>query len=229
MQTASPNQLVIDHLKYAEALTVDVIDQFNLRPLINLDEALSFANTALTEAAQRFQPKLGRTGRAVPFTTFSFSRIRGAVIDGIRQSRRSRHEFDLHVAARKTLEQRTAPYPADVPRITSTSNRPPDFENAADAASRNPGFTREVERALHEETLHALAARDAIAKAIRQLPEIEQQVIFLHYYEDMSCERLAPRLGISSSYALRLRNNALQSLRKSLKDFDADSTEGAVQ
>jgi RNA polymerase sigma factor (sigma-70 family) len=227
MQTASPNQLVIDHLKYAEALTVDVIDQFNLRPLINLDEALSFANTALTEAAQRFQPKLGRTGRAVPFTTFSFSRIRGAVIDGIRQSRRSRHEFDLHVAARKTLEQRTAPFPADVPRNSSTK-RHPNFESAADA-SRSPAFTREAERALHEETLHALAARDAIAKAIGQLPEIEQQVIFLHYYEDMSCERLAPRLGISSSYALRLRNNALQSLRKLLKDFDADSTEGAVQ
>jgi RNA polymerase sigma factor (sigma-70 family) len=216
MQTASPNQLVVDHLKYAEALTVDVIDQFNLRPLITLDEALSFANAALTEAAQRFQPKLGRTGRAVPFTTFSFSRIRGAVIDGIAHTARDHQQYKLLREASNNPGTRTAPLPSDT-------------RGHAIRRGENGSFEGKREDATDTDMVDALAARDAVIKAIRELPEIEQQVIFLHYYEDMACERLAPRLGISGSYALRLRNKALRSLRKSLKDFDTDSTEGAVQ
>jgi RNA polymerase sigma factor (sigma-70 family) len=234
MQTASsPNQLVAEHLEYAEALTVETLDRFNLRPLINFDEALCFANAALTEAAHRYQPRVGRTGQSVPFTTFSFTRIRGAVIDGVRRTRASRTEHGLSRQTRAALEQRTAPFPRDfaaVVRPPSKSNHEhADFEHPADVTAQNPAFARETEHALHRETIEALGLRDSVLRAIRRLPEIEQQVIFLHFYEDLSCERLATRLGISGSYALRLRNKALGYLRTLLKEFNTDCTKGAVQ
>jgi RNA polymerase sigma factor (sigma-70 family) len=235
MQTApSPQRLVVDHLSYAEALTVEVIDQLNLRPLINLDEALSFANTALTEAAHRYQPRVGRTGQAVSFTTFSFKCIRGAVIDGVRRTRAGRHEHELSRQARAALEKRTVPQPHDY--VTRPKDRHwvgaenhSDYDHPADATSQSPAFARETEHVLHKETVDALGRRDAVLKAIRQLPEIEQQVVFLHFYEDMSCEQLALRLGISGSYAQRLCKKALRSLRESLKDLDIIDVEGALQ
>jgi RNA polymerase sigma factor (sigma-70 family) len=231
MQTASPNQLVADHLSYAEALTVETIDRLSLRALINLDEALSFVNAALTEAAHRYQPTIGRTGQAVPFTTFSFPRIRGAVIEAVRKTRSGRRDYERSRDASAALEQRTAPYPSDcftagpalLTKLESGS------EVAADLTSQNPAFARETEHALYRETFEALGRRDSVLKAIRQLPEIEQQIVFLHFYEDLPCERIARRLGISGSYALRLRNKALLSLRKSLKDFDTNGGGGGLQ
>jgi RNA polymerase sigma factor (sigma-70 family) len=221
---ASPNQLVVDHLAYAEALAVDLIDQLNLRPLINLDEAISFANVALTESAHRFKSTVGRTGQPVPFKTFSFPRIRGAVIECVRRTVRSRRLHELETEQSKTLEQRTAPLPQNPAR-----NHAPAGESRADAALEQPAFAREAEHALHREALDAFATRDGVLKAIRELPELEQQVIFLHFYEDMSCERIALRMGISGSYAQRLCKKALHSLRTSLKEFDNAGVEGALQ
>src|SRR4051812_38333728 len=81
MQTVSSEQLITEHLPYTTAVTNDFLSQHNLRKLIRVDDAVAYGRLGLTEAAARFSPDPGTS-----FATFSFTRIRGAVIDGIRKT-----------------------------------------------------------------------------------------------------------------------------------------------
>jgi RNA polymerase sigma factor for flagellar operon FliA len=183
MQTvSSPDRLVTDHLPYTAAVTQDLLSRSNLRSVIHRDDAVAYAHIGLIEAASRFRPEHGAS-----FATFSYSRIRGAVMDGVR---RSLGEQRLLVA--------------------------PDEEGADTGCDpRDPRrMRRGPTRAFFDPTdlLDNLSLRAALLPALRALSEVQRQVIVLYYFEDLNLDRIAIRLRLTRSYVSRVHKAALLEL-----------------
>ena len=52
----------------------------------------------------------------------------------------------------------------------------------------------------------------ALSSALRSLPEVEYQVIAMHFYEDMNNREIAAVLDVSEGYATKIRQRALKTL-----------------
>jgi RNA polymerase sigma factor for flagellar operon FliA len=188
MQTVSSEQLITEHLPYTTAVTNDFLSQHNLRKLIRVDDAVAYGRLGLTEAAARFSPDAGTS-----FATFSFTRIRGAVIDGIR----------------KTLTK-------DGLAVDDYAHQTPDPDSVVDPRWRQP--KREAAFEFDPAAmLDSASLRSALVEAVRGLEENERQVIVLYYFEDLVFERIAERLGFTKSYIARIHRKALQTLARRLK------------
>jgi RNA polymerase sigma factor for flagellar operon FliA len=193
MQTVtSPDRLVTDHLPYTAAVTKDLLNQFGLHAVIRSDDAVSYGRVGLMEAAARFRP-----GGGASFATFSYSRIRGAVMDGVR---RTCAEGRLLVQG----DDEADPHAGDWRQRRGTSTR----------ASFDP-----------TEILDARSLRAALLPAINALSDVERQVILLYYFEDLTFERIADRLGLSKSsksYIARVHNKALVELARRLRKLGVE-------
>ncbi len=191
MQTvSSPDRLVTDHLPYTEAVTQDFLSQTNLRDVIQRDDAVAYGHLGLLEAASRFRPENGAS-----FATFSYFRIRGAVMDGIRRSWGDERSL-------RALDQKNA-------------NRERD---------QRPLRSRPSTRTFFDPTelLDNLSLRAALLPALRALSELQRQVIVLYYFEDLNLERIAQRLGYTRSHVARVHRQALAELARRLKKLGVE-------
>jgi len=59
---------------------------------------------------------------------------------------------------------------------------------------------------------------ERLAQAITELPEREQQVIVMYYYEDLYMAEMAEILGISESRVSQLHTRALYNLARKLEE-----------
>src|ERR1700689_122013 len=85
MQTLARDRLITEHLPYTGAIAENLMKEFNLHGVVPEEDVLGYARIGLTQAAGRFSPD-----RGAKFTTFSFPRIRGSIVEGLRKSNRSR-------------------------------------------------------------------------------------------------------------------------------------------
>ncbi len=188
MQTVtSSDRLVTDHLAYSAAVTSELLKRFNLHPVIRPDDAIGYARVGLMEAARRFRPEGGAS-----FATFSYSRIRGAVMDGVRRA---------CAGARLYVDSGDDPGDQAGDESSGRSKR----LSAADRASYDPS-----------DLLDANSLRAALLAAINALTDLERQVVLLYYFEDLTFERIAERLGFTKSYVARVHNRALPELARRL-------------
>ena len=72
------------------------------------------------------------------------------------------------------------------------------------------------------ELLDNLSLRSALLTAIRALTNVERQVILLYYFEDLTLDRIASRLGVTKSYVARVHQRALLELARRLKKVGAE-------
>jgi RNA polymerase sigma factor for flagellar operon FliA len=189
MHTVSSQQLITDHLPYTAAVTNDFLAQLDLRNVIRAEDAVAYGRLGLTEAAARFSPDAGTS-----FATFSFTRIRGAVMDGIR----------------KTWTKDRVGSGDDY------AHHPPVPDSTFDLRRRE--HRRELAFEFDPgDMLDGAALRTALLEGVRRLDEVERQVIVLYYFEDLVFDRIGKRLGFTKSYVGRIHRKALQTLGRRLK------------
>jgi RNA polymerase sigma factor FliA len=203
METLARDQLIADHLYFTRVLAENVMSEFNLHDVVDLDDVRGYAKVGLTEAASRYSPDKGAN-----FSTFSFWRIRGAVIDGLRKSHRSRGSH-LHYSRARHEPWTSASKPGPVHGIVVRADQSVDDLPAADTS--NP-----------EAFLEAIWLRNAVLRAVRNLPALDAKVILLFYFEDLDLVRIAERLRHTESYIGRVRLRALRQLERSLADVAED-------
>jgi RNA polymerase sigma factor for flagellar operon FliA len=203
METLARDRLIADHLYFTGALAENVMSEFNLHDVVEPDDVRGYAKIGLTEAASRYSPDKGAT-----FETFSFRRIRGAVIDGLRKSHRSRGNH-LHYSRARHEPWTSATKTHPVHGIVVRADQSVDDLPGADTS--NP-----------EAFLEAIWLRHAVLRAVRDLPALDAKVILLFYFEDLDLARIADRLGHTESYIGRVRLRALRQLERSLADVADD-------
>ncbi|NMC68994.1 MAG: sigma-70 family RNA polymerase sigma factor [Myxococcales bacterium] len=188
-----------------------------LPPKVELDELVSYGALGMIEARQRFDPS-----RGVPFRTFAWYRVRGAIYDGLREL----SWLPVNAYKRLRAAERTDLY----------------METLAETAYGNP--TRSVAAKLVGEAVADLsvvyltteagaAAREAAPEAaslpgeevcdlgrvldeIEKLPEQERTLLRRLYVEDASLSEAGKDLGLSRSWLCRLHASTIRKLRKRL-------------
>ena len=178
---------------------------------------LQFASLGLLDAVERFDPD-----RGIKFETFSFRRIIGAILNGIR----SLSEQQEQIAARQQLMatrvqslKRGANVPDDVEglfchlaelaiglAIGFVLEGTGMFESADSAYTENPYSRTEVRQ------LQTLV-RDCVGK----LRDNERQVITYHYLQQIGFDEIARTLGLSRGRISQIHKAGLKSLNHHMR------------
>lgn len=167
----------------------------------------------LLSAWEKFDP-----ARSVPFATYAAFRIRGAILDSLRQqdclSRSTRRRWRSIQAAAQRLSQAKGGTPSDQ-EVAEASGE--SLENvgwlrrfgrrAADFMQLQDQSLAPAEQAVYRGELRRLVER---AHLRRQ----EASVLQLHYWDDLTLKRVGSLMGISESRASQIHTAALARLRK---------------
>lgn len=161
-------------------------------------------------------------GKGVPFTAFARPYIYGAIFDSSEITRdMARRQDEIYRKVRQTEEE-----------LTKTLQRNPTIEEVAEKAEltveqiRNAIDARGVAFAgafpdaqdLLPRTTEAPQPERTISllQALAHLHPREQKIISLYYWEDLPHEQIARKLGLTLSNSIKIRQRALDKLRKRL-------------
>ncbi|WP_148572572.1 sigma-70 family RNA polymerase sigma factor [Nocardioides caldifontis] len=182
----------------------------------------------LINAVERFEP-----GRGLQFSTYAVPRILGAIKDSLRSSdwvpRSVRDDLKKAERARAELEDEVGRPPTDAEvaeRLGTTvkelraleDNRTSSRVRSLDEVTWEPeglapagGGGEELDEDLEE-------VSELAVEAIRRLPERDQVVLSLYYFEQLSLGEIGQVLGVSESRVSQLKSRATRGLRDLLAE-----------
>ena len=227
--------LIRQHVPLVRRLAHHMIAK--LPPNIELDDLIQVGMIGLTEALSRFE-----TAQGVQFETFATQRIRGAMLDELREgdwmSRSSRKsQKDIEKAVQR-VEQKLGRSPLESEIAAEMDLSLPDYQNLLGKVrgtqlvyledltrSSEDGEESFLERhdvpandgAEPMELLRDQRMRTALAKAIEALPEREQYIMGMYYQHDMNLKEIAAVLGVTESRVCQLHSQSIARLRAKMR------------
>ena len=206
-----------------------------LPPSVEVDDLIQVGMIGLTEAISRFEPTQG-----VQFETFASQRIRGAMIDELREgdwmsrgSRKSQKDIEKAVHRlqqklhRSPLESEIAQelglpladYQHLLAKVRGTqlvylediSGHGDDEDSFLD---RHAGESDSEPSAM----LQDQRMRMALVAAIKLLPDREQKIMSMYYEHDMNLKEIAAVLGVTESRICQLHSQSIARLRTKLRE-----------
>ncbi len=191
---------------------------------VTLDDLRSFGREGLLQAARSFDGS-----RGVPFRRWANLRIRGAMIDGVRQwghlPRRVYHELRAMAAAdrdrREALDDEHAGNPATTPEAADT-RLTSYLAGIATAIAVGSMVAREdLDSDGRDPSPEELVARAELVGRVREvmqrLPEAERTLIERHYFGDETLDQAAASLGLSKSWGSRLHARAIERIAREMR------------
>jgi RNA polymerase sigma factor for flagellar operon FliA len=200
-------------------------------------DLISYGLVGLIGAIERFEPE-----RGIKFETFAMTRIRGAIIDELRsldwvpRSVRSRAREIETAQAKLEHELQRAPTEAELAaklnlteeelqsallEIANSSVYALDelwtvSDSSGDQVSLLDTIADES-AADPQEALASTEVKDLLTEAIGGLPEREQLVVALYYYENLTLREIGEVLGVTESRVSQLHTKAVMRLKSSLQ------------
>ena len=220
------NRLVERHM----GLAAHIAKRFS-RPGVADDDLRQVAMLGLVKAVDRFDPEYG-----VPFAAFAGGTIEGELKRHFRDHtwvvRVPRSAKDLHLLVRRATDE-----------LVQSSGRSPSVDEIAThlgldrddvlrglAASSayhvgtiqpggNDGDSEtpldRIDALASEETGYEQALDvDLVSRLLAQLPEREQEIVRLRFYEKQSQEQIAAAVGVSQMQVSRLLRSSFEKLRE---------------
>jgi RNA polymerase sigma factor for flagellar operon FliA len=201
---------------------------------IQVDDLIQVGLIGLSEALTRFEATQG-----VQFETFATQRIRGAMIDELREndwmsrgSRKSQKEIEgalnrlEHRLGRSPTESEIAAelgmslgeYQALLYKVKGTQLV--YLEDMSGGSDGEDGF---LERHMVDndsdplQLLRNQRLRTSLVEAIKNLPEREQYIMSMYYEKDMNLKEIALVLGITESRVCQLHSQSIARLRSKMR------------
>ena len=222
----SPEELIAEHAGLVRRLARKV--HRSASAAIDLEELVQTGMLALVVAARTFVPR----GEA-SFATYATMRVRGAMIDLLRQSatinrgamRRRKKLKEAEAELERSLGR--APTAGEIAGSlglsatdyrTAVDNAQPIYLEPLDAvySDRSAWFACTEPNA--EERLQREGLRDALAGAIARLPRREALVLQLYFVEELTLEEIGEALNVGAARVCQIKKQALNRLRERLAD-----------
>ncbi|MDR3427431.1 MULTISPECIES: RNA polymerase sigma factor FliA [Silvimonas] len=232
-QHAGDDERVTRHAPLVKRIAYHLVSR--LPASVDVEDLIQVGLIGLMEAARNFDPAAG-----VQFETFASQRIRGAMIDELRnadwasrQTRRNMREIETALSA---LEHKLGRAPSEG-EVAKSMALPldeyqhmlaearghqlvyyEDFEDEDDHSSYLDQFTADHKANPFTQIADA-GFRQTLVDGIGKLPEREQLVMALYYDEELNLKEIGAVLGVTESRVSQLHSQAVARLRVHLKDW----------
>ncbi len=205
---------------------------------VNDADLISYGLMGLIGAIERFEPE-----RGIKFETFAMTRIRGAIIDELRsldwvpRSVRSRaREIE---AAQTKLEHELQRAPTEAELAAKVGLSEDELQTSlleianssvyaldelwtiSDSSGDSVSLLDTISDPRADDPQEALAGneiKDRLTESIAGLPEREQLVVALYYYENLTLREIGEVLGVTESRVSQLHTKAVMRLKGSLQE-----------
>jgi RNA polymerase sigma factor for flagellar operon FliA len=189
---------------------------------VDMSDLLSDGVLGLMDAIEKFEPQ-----RGLQFQTYAVPRIRGAILDGLRATdwvpRAVRTKIREIERAQATLESRLGYTPDDSEIAAELAISVEELRELYTKASyTGVAYLDEVgmgedlaPTAIHLDTDDD-EMRGALVHAIRSLPERDQIIVTLYYFEQLTLSEIGQVLGVSESRVSQLHTRCALTLRAKL-------------
>ncbi|MFK7992075.1 MAG: sigma-70 family RNA polymerase sigma factor [Sandaracinaceae bacterium] len=219
MSRAEDDAFVKEHEPLVRKLALRVRAQLDLTT--EVEELMAYGFEGLLEARGRFDPE-----RGAQFTTFAYYRVRGAILDGVRQMAYLPRRIHAARKAAETLDRESegvaetrATYGSDVAKVAAAraAQRIEDILTRTCAAYQISVVGQDVEPERPEESLIRAEERARVHEALKVLDDRERTLVVGYFFEDRTLDEMGKEMGISKSWASRVCSRALSRLRKVLE------------
>jgi RNA polymerase sigma factor FliA len=198
-------------------------------PLASRDDLESVGLVGLLQALEGYDP-----GRGTPFVSYAYGRIRGALVDYLRSidalPRERRRQVAEAQQAIETLRQMLGEEPTDQDvadylgitlysyhtLLTDAQRR---FALSLHDGTGMDGDQTVLETIPNSEAMEAFEQVDQasvhayVASVVRTLPEREQTIIALYYFESLTLREIAQLLGLTEARISQILGKVLVTLR----------------
>ena len=229
--TRDPQQYLIQYAPLVKRIAHHMMAK--LPASVELDDIIQTGMLGLLDAVSRYEESHG-----AQFETYAAQRIRGAILDGLRQAdwlpRSFRRDFRRIEAAIGKLEQRMGRAPSEhevsdelgmplaeyqkmlqdargYQLISFEDFNQPEGEDFLDRYCEDPSA----------DPLHSLLdrkLRERLVQGIGRLPEREKVVMGLYYEEELNFREIGETLGVSESRVCQLHSQAIARLRSQIRN-----------
>jgi RNA polymerase sigma factor FliA len=235
MDFASRDALILEHLPMVRGIAAYM--HLTLPASVELDDVVHAGVLGLIDAATKFD-----SSKQVPFGPYAKYRIKGAILDSLRQLDRAPRELRRH---QKRVDQ-------CITRLTAKLNRPPlEAEVAADMRMDIKRWRTLMQKLRNADTVSSSShvgtedsappvfacrpdtrpdvvyAREhlerVLANVMEQLPERYQQVVRLYHMNDMSMIEISRLMGVNQSRVSQIRRLALNRMAAMLSEMGITS------
>jgi RNA polymerase sigma factor for flagellar operon FliA len=231
-QKAQRDRVILDHLALVKAIALRIHETLPVH--VELDDLTHAGVLGLIDAVTKYEPE-----RNVAFGSYAKYRIRGAILDSLRQldwaSRDvRRRQKKVEVAERELqLELQRAPTESEIAEkmgvdverwrqmmlgsqgggLVSMSSRGSDQEDLP-APDYPANAETQPDNISARTQLHAL-----LWGAMRKLPERYQKVLLLYYTKDLTMREVGEVLGVKESRVSQIHKSALQKMAVALQSL----------
>jgi RNA polymerase sigma factor for flagellar operon FliA len=202
---------------------------------VQVDDLIQVGLMGLSEALSRFEATQG-----VQFETFATQRIRGAMLDELRENdwvsrgtRKSQKEIEESL---RRLEHRLGRSPLESEIAADLGMSLADYQNLlGKVRGTQLVYLEDMNRGMEDEDsfldrhvmgdtdsdplnmLRDQRLREALVAAIKNLPEREQYIMSMYYEQDMNLKEIAAVLDVTESRVCQLHSQSIARLRAKMR------------
>lgn len=233
---ARRDRMVLEHLPLVKAIAIRVHESLPVH--VDLDDLAHAGVLGLFDAADKY-----RSEKKVAFQSYAKHRIKGAILDSLRQldwaSRdlRKRHKLLEAITQELSLAHGRAPTELEIANrlgvgiarwrrmalelrtvgLLSASTRGSDQDAPPPEFRAHPDWQPDTMCARQQQ-------RTALANAIGTLPERYQKVMVLYYTNEMTMKQIGGVLGVNESRVSQIHKIALEKMATALHSVGIHSS-----
>ncbi|MGV8074056.1 MAG: RNA polymerase sigma factor FliA [Syntrophobacteraceae bacterium] len=221
-------QIILQHCALVKYMAIRLVSR--LPNSVQMDDLFNAGIIGLIDAVDKFDPLQG-----IQFETYAKIRVRGAMLDEIRSMdwvpRSLRQKSSEMEKACTSLCQKLGRDPSDeeiaeelgvsideyfqiLDEIKGISVLPEDIHDTLQESRGSRMLTTESDNPVNQ--IHKEEIASHLTAAISTLPEKEQMVLALYYYEELTMKEIGAVLGYTESRISQIHTKAVLKLRNRL-------------
>ncbi len=223
--------LILQHLAQVRIIARRIYERLPVS--VSLDDLISAGTMGLIAAIDRFNPK-----RDVQLKTFAEYKIRGAILDSLREMdwapRQQRKRSKLIETAIAALEQKLKRSPKEeeiaahlnismaqyytwLSKVKGLNLGSLESGGSEDEGQDLLSYTADAGQVLPSEILERTELERLVATGIRHMPKLEQTVLSLYFYDDLTLREISSIVGLHESRISQLKSQSILRLRALLR------------
>lgn len=222
------DQIILQHCPLVKFMALRLVSR--LPNNVQTDDLFNAGIIGLIDAIEKYDPTQG-----IQFETYAKIRIRGAMLDEIRSMdwvpRSLRQKGHSLEKACSTLEQKLGRNPTDEEIAQELQISIDDYYVLLDEVKGISIMPEDIQDAIQENkslrltapesdepflNMHRSELKDHLTAAIKTLPEKEQLVLSLYYYEELTMKEIGAVMGYTESRISQIHTKAVLRLRTKL-------------